>query len=196
MTKLGLPKKTEGCQKSTLEDILRTPRDQLIGKIFSTNFSLCGGTEAELETNYIQIKMTNLSEEDSQATMLQFINVSANIFCDKEKTNNKLQELINACISHELRNPLNSLIAKNLEKKQLYKEMAALLRRQAPDVLDQIAVKLEKLVESAEVEESSGNVMKFIVQDFLDYSQIKSGKFRQNAHRFNIREGVEKAMSI
>lgn len=90
MTTLGLPKKQEGGAKSSLHDILHTPRDSLLGKIFSTNFSQVNGTESELETNYIQIKMTNLSEEDSQATMLQFINVSANIFCDKEKTNNKL----------------------------------------------------------------------------------------------------------
>jgi len=34
------------------------------------------------------------------------------------------------------------------------------------------------------------------VQDFLDYSQIKSGKFRVNAKQFNVIETVEKVMSI
>jgi len=31
--------------------------------------------------------------------------------------------LINACISHELRNPLNSIIAQNIEKGMLYDEL-------------------------------------------------------------------------
>jgi len=31
--------------------------------------------------------------------------------------------MINATVSHELRNPLNSIIAKNLEKEKLYEEM-------------------------------------------------------------------------
>ena len=68
--------------------------------------------------------------------MLQFIDVSASIFCDKEKANNKMQELINACISHELRNPLNSLIAKNIEKLAIYKEIAAILRRKDHNALE------------------------------------------------------------
>ena len=38
--------------------------------------------------------------------------------------------------------------------------------------------------------------MKFLVQDLLDYAQIKSGKFRQNIENFNIREAVEKVMCI
>ena len=38
----------------------------------------------------------------------------------KEKTVNEQLELLNACVSHELRNPLNSIRARNLEKKYLY----------------------------------------------------------------------------
>ena len=38
--------------------------------------------------------------------------------------------------------------------------------------------------------------MGFIVQDLLDYAQIKSDKFRKNIAMFNIIESVEKVMSI
>mmetsp|Transcript_1030 Transcript_1030/g.1236 ORF Transcript_1030/g.1236 Transcript_1030/m.1236 type:complete len:132 (+) Transcript_1030:795-1190(+) len=38
--------------------------------------------------------------------------------------------------------------------------------------------------------------MSFLVQDFLDYSQIKSGNFRKNIKGFNIRKTIEKVMSI
>lgn len=46
------------------------------------------------------------------------------------------------------------------------------------------------------VQEASTNFMYFIVQDLLDYAQIKSGKFRRNMLLFNIREAVEQVMCI
>ena len=38
--------------------------------------------------------------------------------------------------------------------------------------------------------------MKFLVQDLLDFAQIKSGKFRKNISKFNIREAIEQVMCI
>ena len=38
--------------------------------------------------------------------------------------------------------------------------------------------------------------MIFLVQDILDFAQIKSGKFRKNLKTFDIRESVKKIMSI
>jgi signal transduction histidine kinase len=35
-----------------------------------------------------------------------------------------------------------------------------------------------------------------MIQDLLDLAQIKSGKFRKNLSLFDIRESVEKVMSI
>jgi signal transduction histidine kinase len=34
--------------------------------------------------------------------------------------------MINACVSHEMRNPLNSIIAQNIEKREVYLEMEQL----------------------------------------------------------------------
>ena len=38
--------------------------------------------------------------------------------------------------------------------------------------------------------------MGFLIQDLLDYAQIKSGKFRINLKAFNILESVKKVISI
>jgi signal transduction histidine kinase len=38
--------------------------------------------------------------------------------------------------------------------------------------------------------------MSFMIQDLLDYSQIKAGKFRKNLKAFNIRETVSQVMKI
>ena len=47
-----------------------------------------------------------------------------------------------------------------------------------------------ELNEGLEVQESSSNLMSSIIQDLLDYSQIKAGKFRKNISTFNIRDAV------
>ena len=60
--------------------------------------------------------------------MLQIIDISANILYDKYKAMNEFQGLINACVSHELRNPLNSIVAQNIEEKFLSKQMKDLLK--------------------------------------------------------------------
>ena len=38
--------------------------------------------------------------------------------------------------------------------------------------------------------------MNFIIQDLLDFAQIKGDKFRKNYQVFNIKEAVEKVMCI
>jgi hypothetical protein len=38
--------------------------------------------------------------------------------------------------------------------------------------------------------------MNFIIQDLLDFAQIKAGKFRKNYKSFNIRDSIEKVMCI
>ena len=38
--------------------------------------------------------------------------------------------------------------------------------------------------------------MSFIIQDLLDYAQIKAGKFRKNIESFDLMESVEKVISI
>lgn len=39
---------------------------------------------------------------------------------------------------------------------------------------------MKRLKEGKVVQESSANLMSFMVSDFLDYAQIKAGKFRIN----------------
>ena len=59
--------------------------------------------------------------------MLQIIDISSKILLDRQKTHSKLLTLINATVSHELRNPLNAIIAINMEKTELYKTLGAIL---------------------------------------------------------------------
>ena len=38
--------------------------------------------------------------------------------------------------------------------------------------------------------------MRNLIQDLLDYAQIKAGKFRTNFEEFNIRETIEEVVEI
>ena len=60
--------------------------------------------------------------------MVQFIDISKNILYDMEKAHNAVLSMINACVSHEMRNPLNSIIAQNIEKEEVYLELLQLIR--------------------------------------------------------------------
>jgi signal transduction histidine kinase len=59
--------------------------------------------------------------------MLQFIDISSSILYNNQRAQNQALEMINACVSHEMRNPLNSIVAQNIEKKFLYIEMEKIL---------------------------------------------------------------------
>ena len=92
-------------------------------------------------------------------------------------------------------------MAKNIEKEALYKELRkrfnffSSLFQDNKDYHECLSI-LEQLDEGRKTQQNSAEFMKFIIQDLLDYSQIKAGKFRKNIEVFDIREAVEKVMSI
>ena len=110
--------------------------------------------------------------------MLQLIDISATILYDKEKMHNQLLEMINACVSHEMRNPLNSIIAMNIEKKELYKQLQKATEelklkaetsreRDFLKKFDEIKAQLDY---GQKIQQSSSNVLAFIIQDLLDFA--------------------------
>ena len=91
-----------------------------------------------------------------------------------------------------------------MEKEALYKEIDVILTKfqnqglqsdsdRLVENMKQINIKLKS---GLKVQQSSANIMSFIVQDLLDYAQIKSGKFRKNISTFNIKQSIEKIMCI
>ena len=55
--------------------------------------------------------------------MLQFIDISSSILYEQQKDHSEFLGLVNACVSHELRNPLNSIVAQDFLKKKLYEKL-------------------------------------------------------------------------
>ena len=107
--------------------------------------------------------------------MFQLIDISARILYDKQKEENKLVGLINASLSHEVRNPLNSIIAQNFDKKRLYEDLKKTVDFH-PSVKEKTADIIHQLNQGMKVQESSCKLMMFMAQSHLDYAQIKEGK--------------------
>lgn len=105
--------------------------------------------------------------------------------------------LVNACVSHELRNPLNSIVAENtLKEKVIEKIYKDIQEVTSLELKQQLENSIFKIIKSVKVERSSTDLMSFLIQDLLDYAQIKAGKFRKNIKRFNVRESVQSVIDI
>ena len=55
--------------------------------------------------------------------MISIIDASDNIQFKNEKQNTELQKTINATVNHEIRNPLNSIVAINIKNNKLIKQI-------------------------------------------------------------------------
>ena len=54
--------------------------------------------------------------------MIQLVDISVSILYDRSKANQDFHEMTNACVSHEMRNPLNAICAMNEVSKKLYEK--------------------------------------------------------------------------
>ena len=134
--------------------------------------------------------------------MIQFIDISKAILYDMEKGHNAVLSMINACVSHEMRNPLNSIIAQNIEKEEMYKKIQELTNQfiskkiKTKKFLKEHDTIMKKLKSGWKIQQSSANILGYIVQDLLDYAQIQSGNFRKNVMEFNVISAIEDVMLI
>jgi hypothetical protein len=49
---------------------------------------------------------------------------------------------------------------------------------------------LDTLIQGSDLQESTEGLMRLLIQDLLDYSQIKNGKFRKQFVNFKVFEAV------
>lgn len=52
--------------------------------------------------------------------VINFSDVTISVYYDMRLGEKKILELINACVSHEMRNPINAIMAMNLKLRDLF----------------------------------------------------------------------------
>ena len=73
-----------------------------------------------LQDKFFNIKVNELGGKNENEIMVTLIDTSQEVLRQKEQAHNELMVMINATVSHELRNPLNSIVAMNIQKVMLY----------------------------------------------------------------------------
>jgi len=114
-----------------------------------------------LPPRYVQLKLTPYEQNGEQASMVQIIDVSTRILYDQTRADNKFLSLMNACVSHELRNPLNSIVAQNIEKAKLYKDMESIIEEDPQDLKRQLTQSITTLKDGQSVQESASTLIRF-----------------------------------
>ena len=113
--------------------------------------------------------------ENEDEVMLTITNSSSLVQYKNEKVHNELLKTMNATVNHEIRNPLNSIDAYNQLNFKCYKELKELMENENLTVQKlkaEFKSIMSKLKESNEIQSASTKMIKFLVQDMLDYSQI------------------------
>lgn len=54
----------------------------------------------------------------------------------------------------------------------------------------------DELDEGMKIQKHSVSFLNFIVQNMLDYAQIREGKFRKNISRFNLKQCIKGVMDM
>ena len=108
-------------RKCSLSDLLVANYDQVENTIFKIiqteeDSKTHANSTDDIPSRYVQVKCSSFKSK----TIIQIIDISNSIMFDQQRAQNEFLNVINACVSHELRNPLNSISAQNMLKKHLY----------------------------------------------------------------------------
>lgn len=87
---------------------METPHLEKI--IFKTERMKNNGSNSKEETLKYEFVQVKISRTRSKVKLIQIIDISERVLNNMMKSEKVLLTLINATVSHELRNPLNSLI--------------------------------------------------------------------------------------
>ena len=97
-------------------------------------------------------------------------------------------------VSHEMRNPLNSINSMILKIKMLLESLQGVVAEQK--LHKNIVKTIKELFNSCDVLQSSSKLLNFCVNDMLSLSQINSDKFRKNCSNIDIRKTVNEIIAI
>jgi signal transduction histidine kinase len=138
------------------------------------------------EEKYVQIKTAEYKYGEYSCQIFQFACVTCSIHFERAMTQSMCAKLMTQTVSHELRNPLNSIIMQQDSQHVYMKEMKEVLSDSHALKSDFAGCKkkmisiFDEMWESCKISKTSSKLMLYNVEDLLDYGQMESGNFRKN----------------
>jgi signal transduction histidine kinase len=115
--------------------------------------------------------------DGEDAFIVYFKDVTFGVLYEQIKAQKSFQEIINATISHEMRNPLNSIISN------------CSLLESDPSLTEKVKKRLNTM-------KISCNLLTSFLHDLIDWTQIKLDKFNKKTEHFNIRQTFEDVIKM
>lgn len=126
--------------------------------------------------------------------------MSQTILYEQVNAENQFLAITNATVSHELRNPLQSIQSQNLKINLCLKELLNIIdtseHKTVREVSKPVRNILTMVTSSNVIQDSSANIMAFLVDDLLDFAQLNAGKFRKTVKPFDIIEAMSEVVTI
>ena len=120
----------------------------------------------------------SLHKEEEQ--VVQFIDISEKIFVDNMNIERKYLTYINATVSHEMRNPLNSINAQIESQHLLLSDLEVFKASISDRISNQEAQTLQSIIsdllQGLSISQSSCKLMNFNVEDIMALPTLKEGK--------------------
>lgn len=115
--------------------------------------------------------------------MIMIKNLTPVIKYEKLKIKNAYNEILTATVSHDMRTPLNSIIGLNhFEYWSILNTLESFVEGEGKNFLNII--------------KSSSKFLLFLVNDLLDFLQIKNGKFKKNLQWVNIDKTLKELLAM
>ena len=131
---------------------------------------------------------------------LQFIDISAKIFYDDIKAQEEFMSLSTSTISHEMRNPLNSIISQCKIQEENINELDSIIKSIKHKLTKTELESLQRIKKdmqySNQIQITSSKLLQFNVEDILGIAQIKAGKFTKKNNKFNIKKAIEEVIQV
>lgn len=106
---------------------------------------------------------------------------------------------MNASVSNELKNPLQSVKSTIMEKQNITSLMQNYMKTDdftKEELIRHIQSCLDSLQDGINLQDSAANFLSTTVQELIDYTQVSAVKFRKNIAQFNIRDAVAKVIQL
>ena len=154
----------------------------------------------ELAFKYVQIYKQEVVTNFSKHEVLQFIDVSQKMLYEMASGEKRLFSLINATVSHEMRNPTNSMQAQIQEQKLINIKLKETIDTMKPNNYQKSKQNLQRIYKrqtgSTTVQMTAIKILNFLVNDMLDFAQLSAGKFRKNWSQFELVGSISEVIDI
>ena len=95
-------------KKYSLQELMELPDEDIQNAVFSLILT-------NRHSKYVSVKVNSLKLHLSSFKVINILDQTISIMFSKSKGEKKILQLINACVSHQLRNPINTILVANLK---------------------------------------------------------------------------------